>query len=63
LFTLAALRARDGQLEEGLSILDRVLRIDPNYPGAWVFKATLLRMRGKTEAAEAARHRAEESEK
>lgn len=52
LFTLAALRAKDGKVEEGLTILDRVLRIDPNYPGAWVFKATLLRMRERREGVE-----------
>lgn len=46
---MAALRARDGKVDEGLTILDRVLRIDPNYPGAWVFKATLLRMRERRE--------------
>src|SRR3989304_1628396 len=35
LFTLAALRANDGDLDEALPILDRVLRIDPRHPGAW----------------------------
>src|SRR2546428_343046 len=34
LFVLAALRAQEGYLEEGLTILDHVLRIDPRYPGA-----------------------------
>lgn len=62
LFTLAALRARDGHLGEGLSILDRVLRIDPRYPGAWIFKATLHRMRGESDEEESARRIAEEAE-
>ncbi len=62
LFTLAALRARDGKIDEGLSILDRVLRIDPRYPGGWIFKATLHQMRGERSQAESARRIGEASE-
>src|SRR5881409_3827234 len=47
LFVLAALRAQEGYLEEGLTILDHVLRIDPRYPGAWRFKAKLHGMQGE----------------
>src|SRR5436309_15008192 len=50
LFVLAALHAHDGLVAEGITVLDRVLRLDPTYPGAWRFKATLHRMRGETEA-------------
>jgi tetratricopeptide (TPR) repeat protein len=63
LFVLAALRVQDGYLEEGLTILDRVLRIDPRYPGAWRFKAKLHRMQGATSAEQSARKRAEDTEK
>ncbi len=59
LFVLAALRAQAGHPEEGLSILDRVLVIDPDYPGAWFFKEKLHRMRGETGPAENARRQGE----
>ncbi len=62
LFTLAALRAQDGELTEGLTILDRVLRIDPKYPGAWRFKATLHRMQGHLDAERSAWKRADDEE-
>ncbi len=59
LFVLAALRAQAGHPEEGLSILDRVLVIDPDYPGAWFFKEKLHKMRGEIGPAENARLRGE----
>lgn len=59
LFVLAALRVQEGRPEEGLSILDRVLVIDPDYPGAWFFKEKLHRMRGETRAADSARRQGE----
>ncbi len=59
LFVLAALRVQDGHPEEGLSILDRVLVIDPDYPGAYFFKEKLHRMRGETRQAESARRHGE----
>ena len=63
LFVLAALRAQEGYLEEGLTILDHVLRIDPRYPGAWRFKAKLHGMQGEAAAEQSARRRAEEMER
>ena len=63
LFVLAALHAHDGLLAEGITVLDRVLRLDPAYPGAWRFKATLHRMRGEDEAERSARARAEDVER
>ena len=62
LFALAAIQAREGCLTEGLTILEHVLRLDPRYPGAWRFKATLHRMSGQTEAERSARERAEDAE-
>ena len=62
LFVLAALRTRDGKVDEGLSILDQVLVIDPSYPGAWFFKEKLHRIRGEAEAAASARERGEAAE-
>lgn len=62
LFVLAALRAQEGHAEEGLRILDRVLHLDPDYPGAWFFKEKLHRMRGETEQAETARAQGEATE-
>ena len=62
LFVLAALHAHDGLVAEGITVLDRVLRLDPAYPGAWRFKATLHRMRGETEAGQSAWERAEDVE-
>lgn len=62
LFVLAALRAQDGHPEEGLTILDRVLTLQPDYPGAWFFKEKLHRMRGELGQAEAARLRGEATE-
>jgi len=59
LFVLAALHAHDGLVAEGITVLDRVLRLDPAYPGAWRFKATLHRMRGENEAGQSAWDRAE----
>ncbi|MGQ0798296.1 MAG: tetratricopeptide repeat protein [Methanobacteriota archaeon] len=59
LFVLAALHARDGHVAKGLHVLDRVLRIDPKYPGAWVFKAKLHRLQGDPDAAARAERRAE----
>jgi len=62
LFVLAALRTQAGHPDEGLSILDRVLGIDPDYPGAWFFKERLHRMRGETPQAESARAQGEAME-
>ena len=62
LFVLAALRLRDGDVGGGLSVLERVLRIDPRYPGAWIFKAKLHGLLGDREAAESARQSAEAHE-
>src|SRR3989440_5348487 len=62
LFVLAALHAHDGLVAEGITVLDRVLRLDPAYPGAWRFKATLHRMRGEHEAGQSAWDRAEDVE-
>ena len=62
LFVLAALRTQDGHPDEGLQILDRVLVIDPDYPGAWFFKEKLHRMRGEDGKAETARLRGEATE-
>ena len=62
LFVLAALHANDGLVAEGITVLDRVLRLDPVYPGAWRFKATLHRMRGELEAGQSAWDRAEDVE-
>ncbi len=59
LFVLAALRAQDGHPEEGLTILDRVLSLDPNYPGAWFFKEKLHRIRGEPGPADFARKQGE----
>ncbi len=59
LFVLAALRAQAGHPDEGLTILDRVLGIDPDYPGAWFFKEKLHRMRGEMGPAENARRQGE----
>jgi len=63
LFVLAALRVQEGYLEEGMTILDRVLRIDPRYPGAWRFKAKLHGMQGEPAAEQSARQRAEDTER
>ena len=63
LFVLAALRVLAGKVGEGLSVLDRVLRIDPKYPGAWMFKAKLHNMQGEPEAELSARRRAEDAER
>ena len=62
LFVLAALRVQDGHPDEGLTILDRVLVIDPRYPGAWFFKEKLHRLRGETGPAETARRQGEAME-
>ena len=62
LFVLAAIQAREGRVSEGLTILDHVLRIDPTYPGAWRFKATLHRMNGERDAERSAQERAEDAE-
>ena len=63
LFGLAALRVQAGHPEEGLSILDRVLVLDPDYPGAWFFKEKIHRMRGEAGAAETARRHGEAAER
>jgi len=62
LFVLAAIRVRGGKVAEGITILDQVLRIDPKYPGAWRFKATLHRMQGQAEAERSAERKADEVE-
>lgn len=62
LFVLAALRTQDGHPEEGLTILDRVLALDPDYPGAWFFKEKLHRIRGELREAESARLQGEATE-
>jgi len=59
LFTLAALHVNAGRLDDGLGVLDRVLRLDPRYPGGWIFKAKVHRMRGEREAAASANLMAE----
>jgi hypothetical protein len=60
LFVLAALRAQDGLVAEGISILDRVLLLNPTYPGGWRFKAILHRMRGEDAAEQSAWAKAED---
>lgn len=62
LFVLSAIHAREGHVAQGLDVLDRVLRIDPKYPGAWVFKAKLHRLQGDPDAAVRAERRAEVEE-
>ena len=62
LFVLAALRAQDGHPEEGVLILNRVLRLEPRYPGAWFFKEKLPRMLGEDGQADIARQRGESAE-
>ena len=62
LFVLAAIEARDGNVSGGLTLIDHVLHLDPKYPGAWRFKATLHRMQGEGEAERSAWERAEDSE-
>lgn len=63
LFVLAAIQAREGRVSEGLTVLDHVLRLDPTYPGAWMFKAVLHRMNGESDAERSAREKAEDAEK
>src|SRR6266571_4972063 len=63
LFVLAALHAHDGLVAEGITVLDQVLRLDPAYPGAWRFKATLHRMRGENEAGQSAWDKAADMER
>src|SRR5256885_13356788 len=46
LFVLAALHAHDGLVAEGITVLDRVLRLDPAYSGACRFTAALDPARG-----------------
>ena len=62
LFVLAAIRVRGGKVAEGITILNQVLRIDPKYPGAWRFKATLHRMQGEDDAERTAQRKADEVE-
>src|SRR6266566_2501527 len=62
LFVLAAIRVRGGKVAEGITILNQVLRIDPKYPGAWRFKATLHRMQGEDDAERSAQRKADEVE-
>lgn len=62
LFVLAALRVQAGDSADGLSILDHVLRIDPNYPGAWFFKEKVHRMRGEPVQADRAKEQGEARE-
>ena len=63
LFVLAAIRVRGGKVAEGITILDHVLRIDPKYPGAWRFKATLHRMQGEADSERSAQRKADEVER
>jgi len=63
LFVLAVIRVRDGKVEEGITILDRVLKIDPRYPGGWRLKATLHRMQGQDDAERSAQRKADEAER
>src|SRR5438552_19182604 len=63
LFVLGALRAQAGYVEEGLTILDHVLRIDPRYPGAWRLTAKLHGMQGEAAAGQSARRRADALER
>jgi hypothetical protein len=62
LFVLAVLRVMDGNVPEGLTILDQVLRLDPRYPGAWRFKASLHGQQGETAAEASARQMADDVE-
>ena len=62
LFALAALSVQDGRVDEGITILNQVLHIDPKYPGAWRFKATLHRMQGEADAERSAEARAEDAD-
>lgn len=59
LFVLAILQVQNGQVDEGITILDHVLRIDPGYPGGWRFKAKLHRIQGQSDAEMSAERQAE----
>ncbi len=59
LFVLAALRVQAGDPDDGISILNRLLVLDPDYPGAWFFKEKLHRMRGEAAQAATAHERGE----
>jgi tetratricopeptide (TPR) repeat protein len=63
LFVLAALHAQEGRSQDALTVLDRVLALDSDYPGAWFFKEKLHRMRGETLKADSARREGEAVER
>ncbi len=62
LFVLAAIETQEGNVDDGIRTLDRVLMMDPRYPGAWFFKEKLHKMRGEPEKAADARTRGEATE-
>jgi len=59
-FFFAAWLARQGSFEEALEVLNKLTRRQPNHPGIWLFKATVLEQMGDPKKAQACRTRAEQ---
>lgn len=62
LFVLAAFRATEGRFDESIGVIDRLVAINPRYPGLWRLKAKVYVLSGDPAKAEACEERADAEE-
>lgn len=62
LFALAAVRATEGRFQESIDVLDRLVGINPRYPGVWRLKEKVYTLSGALEQAARCRIQAAEDE-
>ncbi len=58
LFVLAAFRAREGRFQESIDVLDRLVALNPRYPGVWRLMEKVHRLSGAPKKAAECRERA-----
>lgn len=62
LFFIGAIYARIGKLRASMMYLERLSRIDENYPGIWRLKAGIFKRMGDPEASQACLTREDQSD-
>ena len=58
LFVLAAIRASEGRYQESIEVLDRLVGLNPRYPGVWWLQERVYTLLGAFEKAAQSRDRA-----
>lgn len=58
LFVLAAIRVSEGRFQESIEVLDRLVGLNPQYPGVWWLREKVYALSGAPEKAAQSRDRA-----